>query len=358
MRVLQLIDSLEAGGAERMAVNLANGLLPYVKASFLCATRKEGGLKTQLNPSIGYTFLNKKSIFDFKAIIILKQFITKHDITIIHAHSSSFFLATLMRFFIPNLKVVWHDHYGNSEFIEKRPYLILKICSRYFYHVFAVNSVLQKWVETKLDSKHVSYLPNFAVISNVKTIITTTLKGDDGKRILCLANLRPQKDHFTLINAFKMFQKQFPQWTLHCVGQDFGDDYSEAIHILINELDLKDSIFLYGSRTDTNAIIRQCNIGVLSSQSEGLPLALLEYGLGELAVVTTNVGDCNHVVVNDAVGQLIKPNSSVDLLNAFVRFAKEDTYRLTSAKALKTYVENHFSEENVINKIIEVYRAI
>lgn len=26
MRVLQIIDSLDAGGAERMAVNLANGL--------------------------------------------------------------------------------------------------------------------------------------------------------------------------------------------------------------------------------------------------------------------------------------------------------------------------------------------
>ncbi|MEZ4874032.1 MAG: hypothetical protein R2793_00895 [Flavobacteriaceae bacterium] len=36
MKVLQLIDSLEAGGAERMAVNLANHLTPHVTGSYVC----------------------------------------------------------------------------------------------------------------------------------------------------------------------------------------------------------------------------------------------------------------------------------------------------------------------------------
>ena len=40
MRVLQLIDSLDAGGAERVAVTYANTLCEYIDASYICVTRK------------------------------------------------------------------------------------------------------------------------------------------------------------------------------------------------------------------------------------------------------------------------------------------------------------------------------
>ena len=49
MRILQIIDSLEAGGAERMAVNYANALAITIEFSGLVATRKEGPLLNQVN---------------------------------------------------------------------------------------------------------------------------------------------------------------------------------------------------------------------------------------------------------------------------------------------------------------------
>ena len=48
MRVLQLIDCLRSGGAERMSVTYANALAKRIEGSFLCCTRKEGLLKKQL----------------------------------------------------------------------------------------------------------------------------------------------------------------------------------------------------------------------------------------------------------------------------------------------------------------------
>ena len=39
MRIIQLIDSLEAGGAERMAVSYANALSEDIEFSALVATR-------------------------------------------------------------------------------------------------------------------------------------------------------------------------------------------------------------------------------------------------------------------------------------------------------------------------------
>lgn len=60
IRVIQLIDSLEPGGAERMAVTIANGLTEQVAFSGLVTTRLEGGLKSTINEKVGYAFLNKK----------------------------------------------------------------------------------------------------------------------------------------------------------------------------------------------------------------------------------------------------------------------------------------------------------
>lgn len=66
--VIQIIDSLNVGGAEVLAVNIANGLSEQKIDSHLCATRNEGALKENLHSDVGYVFLNRKKP------LILKQF--------------------------------------------------------------------------------------------------------------------------------------------------------------------------------------------------------------------------------------------------------------------------------------------
>ena len=102
MRILQLIDSLEAGGAERMAVNYANSLSSRIEFSALAVTRKEGALKIQLDDNVSYLFLQKKHTIDLKATFKLKKFIKDNQVEIIHAHGTSFFMAVLLKMIYPN----------------------------------------------------------------------------------------------------------------------------------------------------------------------------------------------------------------------------------------------------------------
>lgn len=60
MRIVQIIDSLEVGGAERMAVNYANALSGKISFSGLVVTRKEGDLRSKIDKKVDYLFLNKK----------------------------------------------------------------------------------------------------------------------------------------------------------------------------------------------------------------------------------------------------------------------------------------------------------
>ena len=112
MRIVQIIDSLEAGGAERMAVNYANALANEIDFSALVVTRKEGDLRNQINTNVPYLFLNKGSALDIIALLQLRKFILKNNIEIIHAHGTSFFFAFLLKLVLPSVKLVWHDHLG------------------------------------------------------------------------------------------------------------------------------------------------------------------------------------------------------------------------------------------------------
>ncbi|WP_434035433.1 glycosyltransferase [Formosa sp. 4Alg 33] len=356
MRVLQLIDTLEAGGAERMAVTLANALVTEVERSYLCTTRAEGLLKASIQPEVGYLFLKRTKTLDLSAVRQLVSFIKQEQITIIHAHASSFFIATLVKWMYPKVYLIWHDHYGNSQFVAQRPKRVLKICSQAFSHILAVNDTLKAWDSTTLYCKAVDVVPNF--VSPKATVLETPIQGQAGKRIVCLANLRAQKDHITLLHAFKQIHKTYPDWTLHCVGKNFEDDYAEEVFNTLKQLQLDDSVFFYGSCADVPAILDHMDIGVLSSQSEGLPLALLEYGMAGLAVVATTVGDCDKVIVNRSMGRLVPARDASLFADAVLNLIAENPLRMNMRDALQQYVQQHYSETNCLNHILSVYGRI
>lgn len=356
MRILQLIDSLDSGGAERMAVNYAN-ILSQENISFICSTRNEGLLKYAICKEVNYLFLDKKRTLDFKALKQLHKYIRKHKIEIIHAHSTSFFTATLIKIFNRKIKLIWHDHYGNSEFLKNRKFNILKVCSYKFNAIISVNKALKNWALKNLQCEEVSILNNFATI-NTNEIRRTVLKGEEGKRIVCLANLRPQKNHFMLLNAFNEVRKINKEWTLHLIGKDRYDNYSLEIKKRINTLNLNNNVFIYGSKSDTNNILNQCDIGVLSSKSEGLPLALLEYGLAKLPVVSTNVGDCNKVITQSTEGFLIDSGNSKEFSKAILKYIDSKELRIKKAESLFLNIDSNFGEKKIKNQLIEIYSKL
>lgn len=355
MKVLQLIDSLEAGGAERIAVTYANCLSKHID-SYLCATREEGVLLKTIDKGVGYFFLEKQGSIDLKAILSLKKYIKDNQITIIHAHSSSFFLAGIMKILNWKLKIVWHDHYGDSENLNKRPHAALKVISYFFSTIIAVNTKLKEWAIGNLYCRKVVYFSNF-VSETTCPEKETFLKGEEGKRIVCLANLRAQKDHLNLLNSFLKVIKDYPSWTLHLVGKNFNDDYSKSIYEFISLNKLQNNVFVYGTCSDVSHILSQSNIGVLSSKSEGLPVALLEYGYASLPVIVTNVGECATVIDNQNNGLLIPPSDSDALYNGISKLIINHKLSYKLAKEFKQHITENYTASSLVNKVLKIYQS-
>lgn len=353
MRVLQLIDSLDLGGAERIAVEYANVLSKHLEASHLCASRFEGELRLSIDSGVHYYYLNRKRTLDFAAIKRLGAYIKKEKITIVHAHSTSYFIATLLKIKNPSLIIFWHNHSGASVNLGGFKILILRFCSNYFHTIIAVNEDLVVWAKKKLKSKNVVYLPNF--IDFTKKIVHTekTLKGEAGSRIVCLANLRNPKGHLFLIESFLTIQREIPNATLHLIGKDAYDSYSDAIKNFIQENHLDNQVFIYGQITNPDEILRQCDIGVLASSSEGLPMALLEYGRAKLAVVVTDVGYCSEVVQD--YGTFVPYGDVMAMSLAVKKYLTNKEKRIQDSHLYREHIKNNYSETHVCHQIIKLY---
>ncbi|MEP5340333.1 MAG: glycosyltransferase [Algibacter sp.] len=356
MKVLQLIDSLHPGGAERIAVNLANELSSNIGESFLCVTREEGILNKSIVPEVNYLFLNKTKSVDFKAIRYLNNYIKRHQIDVIHAHSTSFFLASIIKLFNIKLKIIWHDHNGNRPNTSFKNKIVLKLCSLSFSTIISVNQKNVDWLIKNIKHRRIENLPNFVVKDKVPAV--TKLFGKSNKRIVCLANLRPEKEHLDLIEAFTLVLKKHPNWTLHLIGNDLKNAYSKLVFDKIEEYNLNNHVFVYGSKSDISNILEQSSIGVLTSSFEGLPLSLLEYGLSNLPVVTTKVGACEILISNNINGILVEVNNYKAFSDALSFLIKNPDKSNLFARRFNSHIKNNYSINIFMRKILKIYKTL
>ena len=355
-----MIDSLDLGGAERVAVNLSNELSKKGHKVSLCATRRSGPLRKSLSSHVTFFTLKKRSFFDVLALYHLIRFCDENKIQIIHAHSSSLFLAVLVRLGLPKIKIFWHDHYGAYN-LKKRSLLLYRLFTYFTSATFMVNQQLYEWAKSELGlpAKKVYFLSNFIVSDPISEIESPlVLPGESGHRIICVANLRPQKDHLTLIRAMKIIVNKNPTTHLILVGEGNKDDYQRKIIEEINNLDLEHNITWLGVRNDVRQILSLCDIGVLSSVSEGLPLALLEYGLAGLPVAVTNVGQCADVIENGKYGMLVPPELPEKLANSIMNYLDEPLLRLEMGKRFSEHIKTNYNVDTVIKKLEKIYFQI
>lgn len=355
MRIVQIIDSLEAGGAERMAVNYANALAQEISFSGLVVTRDEGALLNEINSKCSYLFLNKKQTIDVQAVFKLRQYIVTHKVTIVHAHGTSFFIAVLLKISYPKIKVIWHEHYGARVNQTASANAVLILCSLFFNAIFVVNKQLLTWVKQKTFCKNAYYIPNFTAF-DIQKKGTTILQGNDGQRIVCVANLKHPKNHLALLRAFK--DLNVPNWTLHLIGEEYDDDYSKAIWDYIKLENLEEFVFLYGAKRDIENILSQATIGVLSSTAEGFPVCLLEYGLAGLPTLSTNVGSCSEVVADNLSGLLFDPNNEDELKNQLYKIISDKPLRDRFGLYLQQSVLRKYSKSIILKQLIAKYEEI
>lgn len=356
--VMQLSDSLNIGGAERVAVNLANSLPEGRFRSHLCSTRTEGPLAQVVSPSVGRLRLNRTSRFEPRALRRLTTYIEENRIAILHAHGTTLFLATAAAALSRFPAVIWHDHFGpNSD--SERSVPLYGLAARRAAGVIAVNDSLAEWSRSRLrmPAERVWYVPNF-VCESPDVAPVSGLPGIPGFRIVCVANLRPEKGHLALLEAMRIVRRAEPRAHLILVGDAPHEETLDRVRAELGRPDLSGHVSWLGLRNDVPAVLRGCDVGVLSSSSEGLPLALIEYAMALLPAVATDVGQCAEVLDGGRAGLLVPPLAPAPLANALLSLLRSPELRSSLAERALSRARKLYGMERNVERVCAIYEAV
>jgi glycosyltransferase involved in cell wall biosynthesis len=221
---------------------------------------------------------------------------------------------------------------------------------------------LAEWSREQLrvPADRVWYLPNFPLLpaQDSQSQLDLDLPGSPGSRIVCLANLRPEKDHLTLLDAMPTIIDQCPGTQLLLLGADTDELHAREVRRRAADLKLDQHVCFLGSRKDVPAILNSCDIGVLSSASEGLPLSLLEYGLAGLPVVATDVGQCREVLDDGHCGEVVPSGSAEHLARALLKLLQSTERRREMASRFKQRVNQRYSSDAAIEQLDNIYNIV
>lgn len=354
--VMQLTDSLELGGAERVALNLAN-LLPRDRyVPHLVTTRMRGPLAAEIAPDVHTLFLDRGPRWDdLPAAVRLARYIRRHRIRIVHAHKLAVALGSLAHLMAPSAKLVFHDHWGLTG-VRQRSDVLHRIVTWRASGVISVNEDLRRWAIEKLGfpEHRVWYVPNF-VVDPPPCANPPELPGVPGRRIVCVARIDPQKGLLELVQAMKRVVEVVPEAHALVVGAETDAAYGRQLRAEIARVGLGRSVSILGARMDVTDVVQACDIGVLSSASEGLPLALIEYGLCRRPAVATDVGQCAEVLDHGRAGILVPPRDPSALAEALIRLLQSPEERSRLAERAYQHALQRHSASAVMRRISAIY---
>ena len=345
--VIQVVDSLNTGGAERVAIDLANGLKKVGCNVFFCVTRHDGPLHSELNSDV--TFINLNRNKSYHGLITFRAFIIRNSISIVHAHGNSTALFCVLALIgVNSVKIVHHDH---NPLLSFRNVLLQKLVLGRVDAWIAVSDEILRWVISKIGYSNAIMLINPIQISR---FYKNSNSVRDTREIIVLANYREQKDYENLLSAVNSIRDCGIKFRIAGYGSHSEGDYFKKINAMVESLNLSKLVQLNPSVLNIPELLSNADVGILSSASEGLPISLLEYMASSLPVIVTDVGECGRIVREANSGVVIPPFDSPALGAAIENVLRNagqwNEWGLNGRK----YIEENHAFEVFLEKMVNV----
>tara|TARA_B000000460_G_C21302076_1_gene300585 strand:- start:88 stop:615 length:528 start_codon:yes stop_codon:yes gene_type:complete len=135
-----------------------------------------------------------------------------------------------------------------------------------------------------------------------------------------IANLIPYKNHRMALYALNIIKEKLPKdWFIYFIGRD--DGIRKDLVSLAEKLEIrKNTLFIHTK--DIHSILPDMSMGILCSEEESFPNAILEYFSHKVPVISSDVGGCKEIVKNKKNGILLKENSDLELSKAILYLYK------------------------------------
>ncbi len=250
-----------------------------------------------------------------------------------------------------------HINLGKTLFDKSSPalFFILRKLVRFFYNkadlLVCVSHGISKNITTTFGLNKRIYTIYNGIDLKLKPYLKTLNK--DEKIIISIARFVEQKDHVTLIKAFKMVNKKLPNTKLWLIS---AGPLKNKIENFVNKTGLTKKVIFFGWVKNIFPSLKKADIFVLSSNREGFGLVLIEAMSCGLPVISTNTPfGPSEILGNGRYGILVPEGNARALKNAILGLlTDEDKY---SYYAKRAYIRSRFfSEDKMLKDYAELIK--
>lgn len=358
MHIVQLVETLEVGGLERIAVDLALAQRAAGHQVAVYCLFGAGPLRAEVEAAGIPVFEFHKERHSKPALVwSMARQLRRHHAEVIHGHNPGvhhFAAAAKCAARVPVCINTRHSAASSTG----QPYQ-----ERYFRWVepFTEHVVFDcEFVRRQLEP-HMRYpaAKCSVILNGIRTDPFLDRPAAPGSVLPCLrfgtiGRLVPAKDHATLIDAFAAIAPQLPHAKFDIFG--YGPLESE-LQERIERLGLQGRMRLAGRTQDPAAVLESLDIFVLSSLTEGLPLVVLEAMAAGLPIVSTRVGGIAEVAPEPEVAWLCEPGSTADLARAMLQAAGSPDLAARGAAARRLALA-HYGTAAMSRSYENLYRSL
>ncbi|HEY8008916.1 MAG TPA: glycosyltransferase family 4 protein [Methylocella sp.] len=366
MHILIVIHSMNAGGAERVTAHLSR-LWIAAGRRVTIATLSADASFYALDPSVRVTALGvareSRGIVDailgnlrrLRAIraIIRDQ---KPDVTIGMMTTASVLVA-LAGLGLPSCKVGVEHCYPAYFDTDQRWTLARKYAYGLLDIVIAQTDMASTWLRIHTYARRFITIPNaveWPLAESEPLISPAAIAAASLKLVLAAGRLEPEKGFNHLIEAFGRLHGIAEDWGLVILGEG---SQRIALESQVRALGLEQRVFLPGQAGNMKDWYERASLFVLSSLSEGFPMALLESLAAGVPVVSF---DCDagprEMVCQGVNGALVPVGDQAALAKALAELMNDETLRRKMAQHAIA-VRERFSKERVLALWDEAFEA-
>ncbi|MEZ4838926.1 glycosyltransferase [Flavobacterium sp.] len=338
MRIIQVIDTLNVGGAEKVFVDMCNILFENnqdVAAFFLL---ESGVLSSEINSKIQKFQLHRENKWSIKKMKECSVLLNDFDIVHCHFRHVYRYITLVNKLFPINAKIILHDHYGSIDVDLKVPFLFSSFFKPKYY--IGVSNTLVQWAKSNLQlkDKTVFLLENIIIKNQSKKEIK---KNYD---FILVSNIKKIKNNQFAIDLAKKMNR-----SLLLVGKNQDNNYFQNI-----EKSITDSIEIDSSISNAQQVLHCAKFGLHTSLSETGPLVLIEYIAHGLPFLAYETGEVSKVLKN------YFPLFFID--NFDINQWEERIKKINENQIDYSKFENVFQKEfgmlNYYQKLVEIYICI
>ncbi|WP_298247457.1 glycosyltransferase [uncultured Christiangramia sp.] len=362
IKVLHIIKSLGRGGAEMLLPETLklhdHGNFEFHYIYFL-PWKNQMVSVIEDNHGTVMCYSAKNNIEMMLKVNNVIEYCKKEQINIIHSHLPwSGFLARSV-FAKAGIPVIYTEHN-----IQERYHIATRLLNKFTFNSQNLALGVSKDVSDSIAKNIKPRIPVKTLLNGVNT--EKFIKNADfGKKIKTEFNIpenatvigniavfRKQKNLDLWIEAFSIIAKKYEVYGL-LVGAGPEEQFLKQ---KIERLGLENRILLPGLQTDTIAYFSAMDIFMMSSNFEGLPIALLEAMSMECAIVATAAGGVREVVTKDSEGLLSKVNDAETLARNVSILIDDEIKLIDLQKNARLRVQNSFSLQTMVESLEVCYK--